>query len=237
MLTGIIVLMLIGLAIIIYTSNRTTRKIKKWQRALQLNLHQPIFNRLYAQVNGFALSKLARCNHDAIEYTYGEIEFESFIALLTSCHPQANTVFYDLGSGTGKAVIACAMVFDIDKIYGIELFTPLHQCATKQQQKLALIKGYQDKARKIILRQGNFLEESMVDGTIIFINATTFIAELWEKLSRHIEQVKPATLVITTSKALTSKQFIIKKVMPVKMSWGIVNAYIQERLPNRGIYT
>ncbi|MGQ3889571.1 methyltransferase [Legionella sp. CNM-1927-20] len=229
-LTSLIVLIVISLSLLLLYQNKPDKKIKKWQRSLQLNIHQPIFNKLYADINGFALSKAARVNQDAIEYTYGEIEFESFIALLSLCKPQSNTVFYDLGSGTGKAVIACAMVFDICKSYGIELFLPLHKCAQKQLQCLAQIEIYQEKAKKIILKHENFLKSSILDGTIIFINATTFIAELWEQISKHVEQVKPGTLIISTSKALTSKHFIVTRIVPLKVSWGVVNAYIQQRI-------
>ncbi|WP_131782084.1 methyltransferase [Legionella gresilensis] len=230
MLIILISIILISLILLFLYQNRTSKAIKKWQRALQLHIHQPIFDKLYEDVNGFVLSKAARAHHDAIEYTYGEIEFESFIALLSLCKLQPNTVFYDLGSGTGKAVIACTMVFDICKSYGIELFLPLHKCAQKQLQRLAQIESYQDKAKKIILKHENFLDSSIQDGTIIFINATTFIAELWEQISKHVEQVKPGTLVISTSKLLTSKCFAVTRIVPLKVSWGVINAYIQQRI-------
>ncbi|STX50089.1 putative methyltransferases [Legionella busanensis] len=230
MLITLIIVILISLILLFFYQNKTPKKIKKWQRALQLHVHQPIFDRLYQDINGFALSKAARAHQDAIEYTYGEIEFESFIALLSLCKPQSNAVFYDLGSGTGKAVIACTMVFDICKSYGIELFLPLHKCAQKQLQRLAQIEIYQDKAKKIILKHENFLNSSIDDGTIIFINATTFIAELWEQISNHVEQVKSGTLVISTSKMLTSKCFTVVRIVPLKVSWGIINAYIQQRI-------
>ncbi|WP_419419867.1 methyltransferase [Legionella sp. D16C41] len=227
----IITASIVILAIIIwFYQNKTAKKIKKWQQALKLNIHQPIFNKLYCDVNGFNLSKMARLKQDTIAFIYGEIEFESFIALLSLCKPQVNTIFYDLGSGTGKAVIACAMVFNIQKSYGIELLVPLHKCAQKQQERLGQLESYRENAKKIVFIQGDFLQKSFVDGTIIFINAATFIAELWEQLSTHVEQVKPGTLIISTSKVLNSKRFILRKIVPVRMSWGIVNAFIQQRL-------
>lgn len=70
-----------------------------------------MFQNLYEDVDGYSISRKARVKMDAFAYTYGEIEFLSFIALLSLVKPNENSVFYDLGSGTGKAVIAAAMVY------------------------------------------------------------------------------------------------------------------------------
>jgi hypothetical protein len=205
-------------------------QIKRWRRALALDKHGKNFNKLYATINGFLLSKEARKINDALEYVYGEIDFESFIALLTLCRPNEKTCFYDLGSGTGKAVLACAMVFDVRKSTGIELFSNLHQCAEMQQHHLSLLEEYQTKAEHIRFIQNNFLEVLFPDATLLFINATAFFAEHWLQISKHMEHVQPGTLVISTSKALKSSQFLTKIITPVTMSWGVVNAYIQERV-------
>ena len=68
----------------------------------------------------------ARQKQDAIEYVYGEIEFLPFIALLSLDKPDSKTVFYDLGSGIGKAVLACAMVYPVHKSVGVELLPELY---------------------------------------------------------------------------------------------------------------
>lgn len=84
-----------------------------------------------------------------MEYSYGEIEFFSFIALLSLINPNENTVFYDLGSGTGKAVIACGMVFPVQKSIGIELFPELYLHSCQQVEQLAAIKQYDTQAQKL----------------------------------------------------------------------------------------
>ncbi|MDP1603480.1 MAG: methyltransferase domain-containing protein [Legionella sp.] len=204
-------------------------KLKRWRKALALDKHERALNEIYAPVNGFLLSKAARKSNDAFEYVYGEIDFESFVALLTLCKPDEKTCFYDLGSGTGKAVLAFTMVFDGYKSCGIELFSNLHYCAQTRQQRLSQLNDYRTKATHITFKHSDFLDVSFPDATLVFINATAFFAERWLQISRHIEQVKPGTLVISTSKALDSNLFITKTVTPVRMSWGVVNAYIQER--------
>ena len=69
--------------------------VKRWRKALNLDKHAQVWQQLYADVNGFALSRKARANQDSLEYVYGEIIFEPFIALLSLCKPDYSTVFYD----------------------------------------------------------------------------------------------------------------------------------------------
>ncbi len=207
--------------------------IKRWSNALALDQHDNHYQQLYADIDGFALSRLARMPHDAMEYTYGEIDFISFIALLSLTHPDTNTIFYDLGSGTGKAVVATAMVFNVQKSAGIELFNTLHQAAVKQQQRLQQHPDYQGNAHAIHFINADFLHHDFSDATLIFINATALFGETWIALNQRLTETKPGTTIITTSKKLKSDAFIVKKMTPVSMSWGRVNAYIQQRVPGR----
>ena len=163
-----------------------------------------------------------------MEYTYGEIDFISFIALLSLTNPDPRTVFYDLGSGTGKAVIACAMVFNV-KSYGIEIFPQLHHAAQKQQQRLQETADYSFNANNIHFINMDFLDADLHNSTLIFINATALFGETWAALNQRLKHVKKNTTIITTSKRLLSDDFVIRKITPVQMSWGIVNAYIQQR--------
>ncbi|KTD58199.1 hypothetical protein Lsai_0806 [Legionella sainthelensi] len=175
------------------------------------------------------LSQNARRKHDAMEYSYGEIEFFSFIALLSLINPNENTVFYDLGSGTGKAVIACGMVFPVKKSIGIELFPELYLHSCQQVEQLAAIKQYERQAPKIKFRLGDFLEANLNDATLIFINSTAFFGPTWEKLCVKIDYLPHLTTIITTSKPLSCIHFKLLKHTKVKMSWGVVSAYIHTR--------
>ena len=206
--------------------------LKRWRTTLALDKHAAIYQQLDADVDGFTLSQTARAKRDAIEYVYGEIDFESFIALLSLCKPNRSTIFYDLGSGTGKAVLACAMVFEVQKSCGIEFFSLLDHCAKQQQQRLKLIPEYRLQANRIEFRQGDMLENQFSDATLLFINSTAFFGETWCAISKQVEQIKPGTLVITTSKTLHSQLFRTIRQTAVKMSWGIVDAFIQQRQPN-----
>lgn len=202
-------------------------KVQNWRKGLRLAEHQRAFQNLFSGIDGFYLSKLAREKADAVEYVYGEIEFESFVALLSLTHPNQNTVFYDLGSGVGKAVLTCAMVFDVKKSCGIELFEPLHHAALEQKKRLQQLDSYAQKSNIISLVQDNFLNVDFADATLVFINSTAFFGDTWEALNHRLAQLNPETIIITTSKKLHLPQFIVLKTTTVQMSWGIVDAYVQ----------
>lgn len=203
---------------------------KRWYKKLALNQHQCVYQELYTPINGFALSRAARHTQDAMEYVYGEIDFISFIALLSLTRPDENTVFYDLGSGTGKAAIACAMVFNVKASHGIELFSSLHHAACKQLQSLSSRTDYSTTIHKIHFTNDNFLYSDFNDATLIFINATGFFGEMWNAISQRIEQTTRCETVITTSKPLKSAAYNMIHTTSVQMSWGIVTAYIQQRI-------
>ena len=205
-------------------------EIYRWRRALALDKHHAVYQQLFKSIDGFSLSKSARKTHDAMEYVYGEIDFFSFIALLSLTRPDSNTIFYDLGSGTGKAVFACAMVFPVRESHGIELFSLLHDAACSQRTALALLPDYAQTAKKIQFLNGDLFDSNFSRATLIFINATGFFGHRWIDLSHIIERSTACETIITTSKPLISRCFRIAKITTVQMSWGTVNAYIQERV-------
>lgn len=225
------IFLLLGLALIahfIYYKKKQL-SIKRWQKSLNLHAHGAVFQRLYHDSQGFILSQKARQGHDAMEYAYGEIEFLSFIALLSLVQPDENTIFYDLGSGTGKAVLACCMVFPVRKSIGIELFPELYLDACKRARQLATIDSYAQQAKKIKFILGNFLEVDLQDATLIFINSSAFFGPTWEKLCARLDQLSQLKTIITTSKILSCTHFLLAKRTKVVMSWGIVFAYIHKR--------
>ncbi|EHL32484.1 class I SAM-dependent methyltransferase [Legionella drancourtii] len=186
---------------------RKQLRIKQWQKSLNLAEHAQFFQRLYQHENGFILSQQARKKRDAIDYVYGEITFLSFLALLSLTKPDENTVFYDLGCGIGKAVLACAMVFPIRKSVGVEILPELYFSACKQAKKLASIKNYAEQTKKIEFILGDFLKVNLDEATIIFINSTALFNPTWKTLCARLEYLPHLTTVITTSKALPSKLF------------------------------
>ncbi|MDF1758199.1 MAG: hypothetical protein P1U74_07880 [Legionellaceae bacterium] len=226
-LSVIVIIFIIGVLNYKYFLNRV--KIKRWMKALSIPKHQAVFEEITESSDGFNLSKQARVDSDAPEYTYGEVVFTPFVALLSLAGPNSNTIFYDLGSGIGKAVFACSMVFNVNKSFGIELFPNLHTAAVSIQNKLAKITEYASIANTIKFINADFLKTDFSDATLIFINATGLFGETWHALNAKLDNLPRGVKIITTSKMLISDKFEILKETKVEMSWGVVTAYIQEK--------
>lgn len=198
-----------------------------------ISKHLKNFTILYSNTNGFTLSKQAREQCDAMEYVYGEVLFESFIALLSLTQPDEYTIFYDLGSGVGKAVIACAMVYPIKKSVGIELFNTLHHSSLTLKNKLCQNPDYCQLNHKINFINSDFMHPdisiTLQEATHIFIHSTGFFGETWLKISAYLATLPNLKKVITISKPLKHPQFTISKTTYVAMSWGVAEAFIHQK--------
>lgn len=227
---GLLFFLLLLLLIVHYVLHRNKRnKIQRWKKSLQLPAHAQVFQQIYREVDGFSLSRLARKKQDSIDYTYGEIEFLPFIALLSMIKPDHDTVFYDLGSGIGKAVIACAMVFPVRKSVGIEILPELYSSACEQIQKLAANPNYTKQVKKIQFIKGDILDADLSEATLIFINATTFFGTTWETICTRLNNLPHLKTVITTSKELPNSNFTLVNRTKLQMSWGVVLAFTHHR--------
>ena len=74
-----------------------------------------------------------------ITLTYGEIDFFSMADVYYTIKNRyggfPNGIFYDLGSGMGKCVIASALLMNFDKCKGIEILKGLYEFSLKINQK------------------------------------------------------------------------------------------------------
>ena len=160
-------------------------------------------------------------------FIYGEISFQSFaevFELVKSRHGglPANGVFYDLGSGTGKAVVAAALLHEFEYCRGIELLEGLFQAS------LELKTAYEQEGGgpRVEFIHGDLLTYDWSDASCLFVNSTCFS----EQLMRHIAHawVHPGTIAITSSKNLKSPQWRVLEVIHRPMSWGGATLYVQQ---------
>ncbi len=180
-----------------------------------------------------------RLNLEEDAYIYGEINFTSFYYILQITQPKAQEVFYDLGSGAGKAVFSAALYFDFSKACGIEFLPGLSKLATNTLQltseKLALKIDdfHQTCLSKLISIQfinGDFLTVDFTDGDIVFIHATCFHALIWEKIVDALTQLKPGSRVIVATKKIQHADFQLISAIQEKMSWGMSFIHIYKKI-------
>mmetsp|Transcript_22134 Transcript_22134/g.43586 ORF Transcript_22134/g.43586 Transcript_22134/m.43586 type:complete len:335 (+) Transcript_22134:86-1090(+) len=169
---------------------------------------------------------------------YGEVEFQSFAKVLRKIGAPAGQVFYDLGSGTGKAVFVARFLHDFGKCGGIEVLQGLHGAALEVKRRYEsgpyadnLTVGNDD---DIDLREGSILEEDWSDGDVVFANSTCFDDNLMEAMARQASKLKPGAFFVTFTKGLNSPSFEVMERKRYKMSWGPATVYIQRRLNHDG---
>ncbi|EEY65502.1 uncharacterized protein PITG_16814 [Phytophthora infestans T30-4] len=169
------------------------------------------------------LSNEARKSSNLIKtsYVYGEILFFPFADIIRWVAPFLPdfAIFYDLGSGTGKAVIAASLVHPFDQAIGIELLEPLAHCAEKRKTALEKLKSPLLKT-DIDFMIGDLLTTKWEDGDVVFCHGTCFNDEEWTKISRAAEKIKQGSFFISTTHVLRTGLFEVVKSLNFTMSWG-----------------
>lgn len=151
-------------------------------------------------------------------------------------------IFFDLGSGTGKAVIAMSLMHKFKKLQGIEFLENLMKLSqeskknydktindlfSKNKELLSF-----DKPNIIDFVQGDFLKQSWENATIIFANSTCFSSELINSIAEKANrECKKGTIIITFTKKLNklNSDWETKEGFRRLMTWGIATIYVHKR--------
>ena len=199
-----------------------------------------VYNDLFADTSlevGKSLSKSEREERQLNEeksLIYGEVEYKSFYAILRKVQPLAGKTFYDLGSGTGKAVFAARLTQDYNRCIGIEILQGLHNQAFKITERYntsyrQLLDASQRQHAAVYM--GSFLDFDWTDGDVVFANSTCFDDDLMAQLSKMAEGLQPGAVLVTFTKGLTyMQQFELLEKKREKMSWGPATVFIHRRL-------
>lgn len=180
-----------------------------------------VFADLYTGVDGYKLSAQVRKNldHWYVGHTYGEITYSGFVKMLAAAYPKEGEVFYDFGSGTGKAVFLAALLAPLHRAVGIELFPELNDTAASLIPKYRSLTGNRE-TPIISFVQGNFKEQDFSDADIIFINATCMDYDFDLPFVRKLELLKKGTRVLTNSLYFISETYSLHTLGPMPFSWG-----------------
>lgn len=190
-----------------------------------------IFDKLYSNIDGHFISRKAREKHAVHDktYTYGEILPETFLVILNKVKPKKGEVFYDLGSGTGKAVIFAVLVEDFSKLVGIEIIKDLCDAAnTVLDTYRKETKNHNSREIKFI--NADFLDYDFSDANVIFAHSTCFSEELMKKLTQKLNQLKKGARVITVTKGIESHLYKLLVKKEYTFNWGIGTVFIYEKI-------
>jgi SAM-dependent methyltransferase len=144
-------------------------------------------------------------------------------------------VFIDLGSGTGRGVLAATQLFPFARLVGIEILEGLHGAA------LAVAAHYERSVRptytsprggggdgedprasaKIELICGSFLDLDWAScADVVFANSTCFDDGLMDEIALQGQGLRDGALFITLTRGLSGPWFRQAYSEQHKMSWG-----------------
>lgn len=200
-------------------------------------LLKAVFNELYLGVDGYLLSDASK-DFDKKEIkdgclTYGEIDFDGFWQMLVDAGlTQNHQVFYDLGSGTGKAVIVAAMSGYFKKVIGIELLSYLFQAS----EKLAKLFNHKfathifKQAPEIIFKQADYLEYDYSDADVVFVQSTCMPDKQFFEMIDKLAGLKKGSIVISITKTIYHPEFKLYESKKYQFGWGQATVNFQVKM-------
>lgn len=198
----------------------------------------------YAAVDGHELSFAAvqRMPRPSMALTYGEAHFLPTHRLLAQLGVGQGDFLVDLGSGTGRLVLAAALSCPgLRRCWGIELLGGLHEAAERTRAQLQL-------AERVELTRGDFLAEDWSEATVVFAMSLCFPEDLLAGLERRAlalregarlvvmhgcfgELLLPEEAEAFEPVALRAAQ--PRHAVPTEMSFGETPLYVYRRVGRR----
>lgn len=172
--------------------------------------------------------------HTEDSLVYGEIDLEGFCRLLQSLPLKPGGKFYDLGSGSGRAVFAARFQEDFDECIGLELLPNLHQLATSVQSLYKFLYKHDLKCQNVSFYCTDLLEYdwSTVEASIVYAPSLLFDSELMEGIATRALNLREGAYLLSLKK-FDSKSFhngfemMQENVVP--MSWGEAIVYVYRK--------
>lgn len=190
--------------------------------------------------------KLSRAERESKGYIgctdvgYGEVTFEMVarcIQVIKQEHGGLATggeIFYDLGSGTGKAVIAASMCHRFKVAKGIEIMHSLHHEAKRLQSNWATVlrDKLPDRRGEVMLEllKGDLTQADWRDADFLFANSTVFSKALLATVEEKSRGMKVGSFFVTTTKKLPGQYWEVISAHKAPMSFGFAHVFIQRKV-------
>lgn len=204
------------------------------------------FNELYADVPAELAVEMSReervrrkLPNDSL--AYGEIDGPAFINLLVKCryvygHMRSEGgIFWDLGSGSGKAVLAAAYVHDFARCCGIEALDglkTLSEEALVRSKGAAGISEFDARRVKVLFASGDFCgaKRWQDEATVLLVHANLSTSQA-ESVRKRCDEMKRGSLCISISRpAVGDALWGLLGREAIQTSWGLAQVYLHEKL-------
>jgi SAM-dependent methyltransferase len=228
----LVILKLLVTNILVPHFKKVEQKKQLSQRADWPNIEKKIriLETLYKKVHAKPSSISYRLVHliQDKEFVYGEIDLLSFYTILERASPSTQDVFYDLGSGSGKAVLSALLFFNVYKSIGIELLPPLYEQSNTQRDKaIQQFQQHDDEneyipqMKRIQFINDSFLHYDFGDADIIYVAATCLSDATWNELISKMASLKPGSRIIVATRMIDHELFESIYQGIELMSWGL----------------
>lgn len=174
---------------------------------------------LYEDVDGFEIARAEeqRVRAARSSATYGEIMPTATFRLLDALEVGQGDVFYDLGCGVGKVVVAAALATAARRCVGVELAA----------DRLARARAVVSRARRdgllprrrVELRHDDIARTDLRDATILYTCSTAFPTPFTRSIMRRVASIgRPVTF--ASSQVLDDHPaFHLVRTLRLDMSW------------------
>ena len=189
-----------------------------------------IFGKIYNFIKGSSLSQDERSSKTLIgtEYTYGEIELIHFLPLFNLLNKGKDEVFWDLGCGVGKVMLAASIGTDnYTKIYGVEMLESL--CEGANQAIDSYCSEEKVDRSKFTVIQGDMTKIDWSNADVIYVSSLCFPDELVKAIAERGRLLKRGARILTLKKWPFPEVYKLIDDFKVKMTWGMTRLFIMER--------
>ena len=197
---------------------------------------------------GKAISKKQRERLKDPVLAYGEVKLNVIALSIRTIKEEyegleeGNQIFYDLGSGVGKAVFAATLLNTWKRCVGVEVLSGLFNASLeiadrwkKMQESIDddVYSAEQKRTEIDFLHQDVASKEfTMSDGTLGFANSTCFDENLMIQIAAKADKMKGGSFFITVTKRLPSLSWEVLEKEKHKMSWGEALVFIHRKKPD-----
>jgi Histone methylation protein DOT1 len=212
---------------------------------LEIAAEKKLYDKLFAShpvSMGKAISKKEREQSvaDSTTLVYGEISFEAFVIILSLIKrkwglPKDGT-FTDLGSGTGKPVVAAALQHNFQLCQGVEILEGLYTTSVQIQkmweddESILAQCGHKPQLQFVHGDATDFEVLDWSNSSVVLANSTCFDDALMRKIAACCYSLKEGTFVITFTKSLQCDDLEVVEKRMLSMSWGGCSVFIHRKM-------
>ena len=152
---------------------------------------------------------------------YAEVDLGFLATLLRTAAPSGQGVFYDLGSGVGRAVFGAGKLAKFKKAIGVEYLAGLHKEATKNEGKYKRLGG-----SPVSFQNKDFVDVDLGDAEVVFLYATKYGPGLEEVLAT----APVGARIIILDRTLKGRGYkLLKTVEDPRGDLQLVKGYVYEK--------